>query len=181
MTEAGHNSGVYAHYNSRPVNVPSRKTTPLFNRFWAKVTPGGADECWEWNGARGGGYGQIVFAGARVGAHRIAVVLSGRSLSPGDVVDHMCRNPVCVNPRHLDVVCMAENTRRGVLPQLITEKAKRQTCCKRGHPLFGSNLATSSSGHRSCRQCQAVKAREWRIANRAHVNSQQQARRALGM
>lgn len=181
MSEIGHNSMIaYQHFDARPVVVPTRRTTPIADRFWAKVHVRGRDECWPWTGAGSGGYGQIVLAGARVGAHRVAVVLSGRALMPGQVVDHLCRNPCCVNPHHLEVVPMAENTRRGILPQIITAKAKQKTHCKRGHPLFGANLVSRPNGSRMCRECQAVKASEWAARNRDRINILQRVRRAAG-
>ena len=65
--------------------------------------------CWVWQRAMTrGGYG------FRQGpAHRY-VYERERGPIPDDLtLDHLCRNPGCVNPDHLEPVTSAENTRRG--------------------------------------------------------------------
>jgi hypothetical protein len=73
---------------------------------------------------------------------------------------------------------MAENTRRGILPQVIAAKSKAKTHCKRNHPLFGENMNIDKDGHRGCKVCQRMKADEWRIRNQKIVNEKQRIRRA---
>lgn len=77
-------------------------------------------------------------------AHRIAYELLIGPIAKGLVLDHLCRNPGCVNPDHLDPVTSAENTRRGHM---------LKSDCPSGHPLSGLNLAMNSRGHRTCREC----------------------------
>lgn len=69
--------------------------------------------CWRWDGATTKYYGTIGVGGRNRRAHRVAVVAFGRNLGSG-VVDHRCRNKLCVNPDHLDVVTQRENVLRGL-------------------------------------------------------------------
>lgn len=79
--------------------------------FWARVEPGPPDLCWEWTGTiTGRGYGQIMIDGKKSGAHRYAIAFAtGESIPTGKVVMHLCDNPKCCNPAHLQVGSHAEN------------------------------------------------------------------------
>jgi hypothetical protein len=97
----------------------------LEDRFWAKVKPAAADECWLWQGSTTAqyGYGRMHVKGLPVPAHRIAYELLIAEIPPGLHIDHLCLNPRCVNPWHMEPVTNAENARRvhargrGVMPQ----------------------------------------------------------------
>lgn len=135
--------------------------------------------CWNWTGCLNSrGYGQFVADGRVNLAHRWSYEHnSGREILPGRVIDHLCRNPRCVNPAHLDCVTMRENTERGVLYQTLSSNAKKKTHCKRGHELFGPNLRIDGRGHRSCRTCASEHSKTWKAANRDRVNALQKLRR----
>lgn len=121
--------------------------------FWDRVARGGEDDCWEWRGAvQPSGYGALRVAGRPVYAHRYAVELARGPIGAGLVVDHLCRNRRCVNPRHLDVVSVSENNARGV--------GVLETCAY-GHPVEG-NRVRRSRGHGECLQCK----REYYAAHR---------------
>jgi hypothetical protein len=153
-----------------------RKTDPLL-RFLPKVGIA-ASGCWEWLTYRTpDGYGQFWGGNACILAHRWSYQHYVGPIPDGLVIDHLCRNPGCVNPDHLEPVPMRTNTERGLLYETLAATAKKKTHCKRGHPLSGPNLFIDRRGDRCCKTCRAAKAEEWRRANRARVNLMQQIRR----
>lgn len=80
------------------------------------------------------------------------------SLVPnGMVIDHLCRNTLCVNPTHLEAVTQQLNVLRGEGGAALNMK---KTHCPQGHPLSGSNLTKSglSQGRRACRICKNERA-----------------------
>ncbi len=71
--------------------------------------------CWEWTGnVDSHGYGQTLYLGRRIGAHRFAYLLLVGEIPDGLVVDHLCRNRLCVNPDHLEPTTNRENVLKGV-------------------------------------------------------------------
>lgn len=103
-------------------------TSLLPERFWAKVRPAHGT-CWEWTGSRTkDGYGRFHWNGRLVQAHRLAYETLIETIQPPELKsDHLCRNPSCVNPLHIEPVTNAENCRRGKL-------LNRETCRKGLHP-----------------------------------------------
>jgi len=74
-------------------------------------------DCWEWQGphsgnGRGGGYGRMSLDGATVAVHRVMYTLFFGYIPPRKHIDHKCRNRICVNPEHLEMVTHKENMGR---------------------------------------------------------------------
>lgn len=71
--------------------------------------------CWNWTGRISGrkhGYPQISVGGRQTMVHRITFEELTRPLVPGETIDHLCRNPHCVNPEHLEPISLRENVKR---------------------------------------------------------------------
>lgn len=122
-------------------------------RFWQKVVKGSSvDDCWTWTAAIAGTYGRFWLDGRFVSAHRWSYEQSRGPIPPGLVLDHLCRNRVCVNPEHLEPVTQRENTLRG-----STRPAANaiKDACPKDHPYAGGNLRVTN-GRRVCRACHRV-------------------------
>lgn len=66
--------------------------------------------CLIWTGATSKGYGWFNFNGKMVSAHRAALQIKlGRQIKEGLVCAHLCNNPSCVNPNHLEEQTADEN------------------------------------------------------------------------
>lgn len=137
-----------------------RTRTPIEDRFWPKVEK--TDGCWNWTAAQNGvGYG-VIGSGGKYGrivcAHRLSYEIANGPIPPGLVIDHLCRNPACVNPDHLEAVTQGENLRRGSWAIGVRVAPHPKTHCPQGHALTGDNLRVDSRGHRVCKQCDRDKA-----------------------
>lgn len=123
---------------------------PILARFMKKVREDPETGCWEWLGApRGDGYGQVCIDGYHWGAHRLSYSLFVGPIPGSLVIDHLCLNPLCVNPEHMEIVTKRVNTLRG---NGITAQEARRAHCPRGHPYDKANTYLNK-GSRHCRTC----------------------------
>ena len=85
----------------------------LRERFWAQVARGEGEACWLWAGGTGNsGYGLFRLGPRKVGAHRVAWMLTHGGLPPsGQHVCHTCDTPLCVRPEHLFLGSHTDNMR----------------------------------------------------------------------
>lgn len=115
-------------------------------------------DCWEFTGCRDArGYGRIGRDGKTVLAHRAVYELLVGPIPDGLELDHLCRNPPCCNPDHLDPVTHAENVRRGRAGYAPTDR------CKYGHDLNDpANVYRHTRGMkgRKCKPCALRRSRE---------------------
>jgi hypothetical protein len=72
--------------------------------------------CHEWTGCiTSGGYGMIRLLKKRILTHRLSYLLNRGKLLPGMIVMHLCDNPPCVNPKHLELGTHTQNMRQAAL------------------------------------------------------------------
>lgn len=133
--------------------------------FWSNVDRKGDSECWPWkNVPRSDGYGTYGTNPARA-AHRVAYELAKGPIPDGLVIDHLCRNRICVNPDHLEPVTQRTNVLRSPLTMPYVNRAK--THCPEGHPYSPENTYLRRRGggvKRECRTCRAENQRRRRAA-----------------
>ena len=152
-------------------NVLGSILRPALDRFAEKValTESG---CIEWiGGLNGAGYGQF-YVGRKANpstgkgyAHRWSYDYHVGPIPKGRELDHLCRNPTCVNPGHLEPVTRRENVLRGNAP--AAQHAKK-THCPAGHEYSGDNLYVHPTKRmRFCRACGRARAQRYRDMKKA--------------
>lgn len=128
------------------------------NRFWSKVQK--THGCWIWAAAlQSAGYGVFRVGGTPgtlLYAHRYSYEQTKGLIPEGMHLDHLCRNPSCVNPDHLEAVTPRVNCLRGVGP---SAQSAKKTHCSKGHPFEGQNLYLRPD--RVGRQCLTCKHENW--------------------
>jgi len=140
------------------------------SRFWAKVDKNGPNGCWVWTAMKtAAGYGEFWPSGPRMMyAHRLAYELLVGKIPEGLQIDHLCRNPSCCNPEHLEPVTQAENMRRGN----AGKNTRERTHCPHGHEYSPENTRIYN-GRRFCKQCSLNRNRPARGADRDEKEAKQ--------
>jgi hypothetical protein len=125
-------------------------------RFFSYIEPAGQwDACWVWmNRKAAGGYGSFWIGKKTYLAHRWAYEFMRVEIPEGLALDHLCCNPPCVNPWHLEPVTQRVNLRRS---QNHVGVNARKTHCIRGHAFDEANTYLTNSGKRNCRACMRIR------------------------
>lgn len=94
----------------------SRRTL-ILDKILQRVEVDEETGCWNWTGptsggGRGGGYPRMCLDGQTVAVHRVIFTHFYGFIPGKKQIDHTCRNRLCVNPEHLEIVTHKENQRR---------------------------------------------------------------------
>lgn len=127
-------------------------------RIWKFIDDTG--DCWLWTGTRSQRYGHFFNGKSRVPAHRWLWEYVYGQVPDSLELDHLCRNPRCVNPTHLEAVTARINNLRGIGPAAINAV---KTHCPKGHEYNAENTYHMPSGRRACRTCMRRQVREWKV------------------
>jgi hypothetical protein len=133
--------------------VPIIVTPDFINRFESAVIRDDCmpDGCHIWiKGKNQNGYGNIRNNGRKVIASRASYTIYNGPIPHGMVVCHSCDNPPCVNPAHLFLGSMSDNTKDSVNKK--RHSYSKKTHCPQGHEYSGDNLYLYKTS-RKCRIC----------------------------
>lgn len=125
-------------------------------RFFAKINA--TENCWNFIGGIGkNGYGNFWYKNKTILAHRFSFAIFNRICRGDRVIDHICRNRVCVNPDHLREVDYMTNTHENNIGP--ASRNAKKLVCKKGHPLSGDNLYMATGRRnapfRGCKKCRS--------------------------
>ena len=112
-------------------------------------------DCWKWLGHSNTGYGRVEIAGRSRYAHRVVYESTVRPVPNGLTLDHLCKNRLCVNPDHLEIVTQAENNLRADSNPSTINAHKVE--CVNGHPFDAGNTYIAKTGRRACRECNRIR------------------------
>lgn len=114
-------------------NVTGKLRYPIKDRFlkYVRKTP----TCWLWVGSKyRSGYGVFSILGKCFGAHRCSYVIFNGPIPKNIHVCHSCDTRACVNPKHLWLGTMQDNTldalSKGRLKGFIRSSYKRRRWSK---------------------------------------------------
>lgn len=147
------------------------QTMRQHQRFFNQVIV--TDGCWKWTGPTRNGkysapYGATSVGGKSFYVHRLAYTWLVGPIPPLLTIDHLCKNTLCVNPAHMEVVTRYVNWERQDRCSPVAY-AKR-THCSKGHEYSGYNVmwvdhrrkSGAYSRHRICRKCHNDYFREYK-------------------
>jgi hypothetical protein len=134
--------------STRCIHCAIKPTRLPIERFLKKIRVSNSG-CWEWMGGLDKkGYGHFAETHRKsVMAHRFSYKWFRGEIPIGLHLDHLCRNPKCVNPDHLEAVTIKENLNRGI------HRNTQKMHCPQGHPYDEVNTYISNVGKRICRIC----------------------------
>lgn len=150
-------------------NKPGFRGTPY--ERWARKVAGpaflGSFDCWEWTGSKNPkGYGQFYpTQKPMVYAHRWGYEYFVGPIPEGMDLDHLCRNPSCVNPHHLEPVTRRENLMRG---KTLSRANAERTHCPQGHPYDTDSEHRPTKHGRQCRVCAGTRDKEKKARDPAY-------------
>lgn len=124
------------------------------------------DGHWEWQGHLTNGYGRVWLSTGSHLAHRAVYEMFVGPIPDGLTLDHLCYNPRCVNPDHMETVTLAENVARAA-------KRRHQiasTCRAGKHPYPENRILERSTGKTRCQGCQREARARYKASRKAEAS-----------
>jgi hypothetical protein len=155
-------------------HAPMSYDLRTIRRYVNKIDmPLSVDKCWEWTAyttPRGYGMFNVPSESSSTGmrsisAHRFSYEIHYGPIPEGLVVDHLCFNRLCQNPRHLRLLTAIENSLR--------ENRKPIDACKNGHEFTEENTTYhTKTGARVCVICAKEYKHQWYSDRREAISTE---------
>lgn len=138
-------------------------------RLFDKSMPEPNTGCIIWIGCIfNGGYGRMWVRDKQIMAHRISYFIDKGDIPEDFVIDHLCNNPSCINPVHLEAKTQRENGLRA--ENSMTTVNSLKTHCIRGHEFTVENTYIIKTG-RSCKACAKEYKKNWFQENKNRIKN----------
>lgn len=152
----------------------------LLDRMADRVLIG--DGCWEWTGAHlQTGYASVHVPGSgqtQSGVHRVLYELLIGPIPAGLHLHHLCQNPGCVRPAHLQPISQAEHSRHhDFLGTYAREVKPTRPACRNGHQ-YPAEPRIDGRGARLCKICNKERMDKCRAKHGARWNAEKREKRA---
>ena len=124
------------HYNQKQSGKPLSTLRPYLDGTASRLVAYSdrSGDCWLWTRAKRKGYGVVTHQGRQVLAHRVSYELEhGVRLIPEQVVHHLCHNPACIKPSHLQLVSHHENVSEALMVKALRDALRK---LDPNHPLL---------------------------------------------
>lgn len=96
-----------------PADYLQRPDRTVEERVFLRLVEDSQNGCWLWTGATRNGYGVFGIGKSVLYVHRWVYEHLVAEIPSRLVLDHLCVNPRCSNPEHLEPVTRAVNNARG--------------------------------------------------------------------
>lgn len=139
----------------------SYKSKPRLKTEYSEEARGYKTPCWIWSGKpTDSGHGQIRRNGKLIGVHRYYYERENGPIAPGLHLHHLCEQPSCIRPSHLQPLTPAEHAHTKKNTKLTVEKVREMRTLYASGEWSYSRLARRYDV--SVRACfQAVKGERW--------------------
>lgn len=143
------------------------------------------EDCWVWTKyVNSYGYGTIKINRKTEFTHRVSYKLFVGSIPKGLELDHLCSNPACLNPDHLEAVTHAENVRRSKVKgstYLRKVRGDDEAWCTKCQDFllkedFHKNKNRWNGLCQDCMECKSKAGKKYHEKNRESTLKKQRAR-----